>query len=304
MNKLLPSPADITKIDLNNAKQMFDLLDCSENTKADYKARVGDFIKHLSADGLTKKSLLDYKKSLANNNKISVATKNKQLITAKRLLQIMFNAGIIPFDASKDITGRGIKGFHQSTKHKKRGLKSDEVFKICEYMQDSQDYRLKAILSLLIYQGLRRIEIVRLDVNDFNANNLTLMIKGKGKDDKEPIRLHQQTATAISQYLKSTQLKTGALFVSQSNNQAGSRLTEVSLYRLVKGLLNKLKIANSTHGFRHRFITDLIDKGFTLMQVKKVSRHSNIEMLNTYYDEVKDIEIVDEMLGSVDYQLV
>ena len=304
MNKLLPSPADITKIDLNNAKQMFDLLDCSDNTKADYKARVGDFIKHLSADGLTKKSLLDYKKSLANNNKISVATKNKQLMTAKRFLQIMFNAGIIPFDASKDITGRGVKGFQQSAKHKRYGLKSDEVIAICKHLQDSQDFRLKAILSLLIYQGLRRVEIVRLDVSDFNVGDLSLKVRGKGKDDKEPIRLHKQTATAIRQYLKSSGLKTGAMFVSQSNNQSGSRLTEVSLYRLVKSLLDELGIVNSLHGFRHRFITDLIDTGAGLMQVKKMSRHRGIDMLQVYYDESQDISDADKLLNSLSYQLV
>ena len=105
-------------------------------------------------------------------------------MTAKRLLQIMFNAGIIPFDASKDITGRGIKGFNQSQKHKKFGLKSDEVFKICEHMQGSSDLRLKAILSLLIYQGLRLVELTRIDVEDFDSNNLILLIKVKVKTIK------------------------------------------------------------------------------------------------------------------------
>lgn len=293
------------EIDINNAKNMFDLIDCSQATKSDYKARIGGFISYLeNTGGLTKKSLIDYKDELANNHHISVSSKNKALITAKRFLQICFNAELIDFDACKDIAGREIRGFSQSQKHKKHGLTSDEVEKICEYMQGSSDLRLKAILSLLIYQGLRRVEIIRLDVSDFDALNLSLMVRGKGSDDKEPIRLHQQTATAISQYLKFYKLKTGAIFTSKSNNSDGERLTGRSLYRLVKSLLKELNIDKDIHSFRHFFVTQLIDNGFEIMQTMKLSRHKSLPMMQVYYDESQSLEFTDEMLNSLRYKLV
>ena len=311
----LPSKLQITYatfglMDLHNARALFDLLDCSQATKSDYKARVKQVIEYLKEHELTddkkltKNCLINYKKSLAYNNKISVATKNKQLMTAKRFLQILYNASLIPFDATTDITGRQIKGFSQSKKHKKYGLKTSEVEAICQYLQSSSDTRLKAILSLLIYQGMRLIEISRLDIEDFDVKHMSLRVLGKGKDDKEAIRLHKQTTIALTDYIKASQLKTGAMFVSQSNNSAGKRLSKKSIYNLVKGLLNELNIDNACHGFRHHFITALIDNGFELMRVIKLSRHTSIDMMQVYYDEVNDIERADELLNSLDYQLV
>ncbi|MCY4129025.1 MAG: hypothetical protein OXG15_07260, partial [Gammaproteobacteria bacterium] len=164
---------DMFGIDLHNARAVFNLLDCSQATKTDYKNRIKPVIEYIKEHGLTehglsKNVLIDYKQTLADNNKISVATKNKQFMTAKRFLQILYNAGVTNVDATTDITGRGIKGFSQSKKHKKYGLKTSEVEAICQYLQSSSDTRLKAILSLLIYQGMRLIEISRLDVSDFD----------------------------------------------------------------------------------------------------------------------------------------
>ena len=93
--------------------------------------------------------------------------------------------------------------------------------------------------------------------------------------------------------------------MSQSRNaSAGQRLSKTSIYMLVKALLNQLDIKNSTHGFRHRFITDLIDTNANLMAVKKLSRHSNLNMLNVYYDENQDIADADSLLSNLKYKLV
>jgi len=50
--------------------------------------------------------------------------------------------------------------------------------------------RLKAILSLLALQGLREIEIIRLDVKDIDYPSRVAHVRGKGHDDKEPVSLH------------------------------------------------------------------------------------------------------------------
>jgi len=61
--------------------------------------------------------------------------------------------------------------------------------------------RLKAILSLLIFQGLRQIEITRLNVSDIDLKNKTANILGKGRDDKELVHLHSIAVKVLKEYL-------------------------------------------------------------------------------------------------------
>ncbi len=283
---------DFKNITLDQAKKTFDLLPISNTTRNDYKNRIGDFIDFINANGLNFNTLLDYRDYLDSLTSYSISTKNKYFTTAKRYSGILYTAGVIPKDISKDISGAEIKGFKQNKKHKKDGVTSKEIQLLAEYFKsldpnDLKTHRLKAIFSLLIYQGLRQVEIIRLDVTDIDLRLNKAMIKGKGKDDKEPIALHPYTTQAIEQYLKAYNKKSGALFTSESNNRTGERLTTRSIRKIVKNTLDLLGIVNTTHGFRHYFTTNLIKnyKG-DLLTVAHYTRHKSLEMLQVYNDQL------------------
>jgi integrase/recombinase XerC len=80
------------------------------------------------------------------------------------------------------------------------------------------------MLALFMYQGLRQIEVVRLDVTDIDLKNGKAFIHGKGRDDKEPIALHPYTTQALADYLQASNKKSGALFTSTSNNSYNQRI--------------------------------------------------------------------------------
>ncbi len=270
----------------DQAEQLFDLLDVSEGTRDDYKYRVGSFLQFVK-ENKPSDSYLSYKRYLADRNDLSVASKNKYLITAKVFLKELNRRGII----AQDIT-QNIKGFKQNKKHKRDGLNDNEITKLADYIKKleitPQNARLKAVLSLLALQGLRQIEIIRLDVKDLDLVGKTAFIQGKGQDDKEPIDLHPETVKALKLYIKLNKIKDGALFTSQSNNGKRQRLTTRSLRRIVKLTLSGLDIEKSTHGFRHYFTTKLIKtyKG-DLLEVAQYTRHRGLEMLQVYNDSVK-----------------
>jgi integrase len=157
-----------------------------------------------------------------------------------------------------------------------------------ELPETQQSTRLKAVISLLALQGLRQIEITRLDVRDVDFVSKTAFVKGKGQDDKEPISLHPETIKHLREYLKINQIKDGALFTSQSNNHKNKRLTTRALRQLVKETLNDLGIEKTIHGFRHFFTTTLIKtyKG-DLLEVAQYTRHKSLEMLQVYNDNIK-----------------
>lgn len=272
---------------LEKAKQAFDLLDVSEATRSDYKQRIGLFLDFIRERGFTRNSFLDFKRALAERTDISVATKNKYLATARIFLKEANRLGELPADITQNI-----KTFSQSKKHKRDGLNDAEIKKLTDAMRGLEDTptntRLKAILSLLAFQGLRQVEVIRLDVKDIDFVSKTALIQGKGRDDKEPIHLHPETIKALREYLKTNKKASGALFTSQSNNSKDQRLTTRAIRGLVKETLTALGIDKTTHGFRHYFTTTLIKtyKG-DLLEVAQYTRHKSLEMLQVYNDNIK-----------------
>lgn len=267
-------------------KQVFDVLDVSENTRKEYSVRIKYFIQYTKVHGINYNTYLEYKRFLGSVDTFSIATKNKYLIAAKVFLDGLYRLQVIPIKVTDNI-----RGFSQSKLHKKDGLNDEAITKIQNYCSTLEptliNLRLKSILSLLIFQGLRQIEITRLNVTDIDLKNKAAYIIGKGKDDKELIHLHPTTVKVLKTYINKYRFREGALFRSESNNSHGSRLTTKSIREIIKQVLITLEIDGSTHGFRHFFITKLIKsyKG-ELLTVSKYSRHSNIQMLEVYNDEV------------------
>lgn len=269
------------------ADKVFDLLDVREETRTDYKYRIGLFLDYMTQNGFNHNSFLQFKRYLADRTDIGIATKNKYLITAKVFLRELNRQGIIPVDVTQNI-----KVFAQSKKHKKDGVTEDEMRLLTDAIRalpvTPQNLRLKAILSLLALQGLREIEIIRLDVKDIDFASRIAHVLGKGYDDKEPVSLHPESIKALKAYMKVSKVAHGALFTSNSNNSINKRLTTRGLRAIVKGTLGTLSIDKNVHGFRHYYTTKLIKtyKG-DLLEVARYTRHNGLEMLQVYNDAVK-----------------
>src|SRR5690606_23171636 len=176
-------------------------------------------------------------------------------------------------------------GFNHNTllefKRYLQGLDFSLIQSYCKALTlTSENLRLKAIISLLLFQWLRQIEVSRLDIKDIDLNNKCAFIRGKGRDDKELIWLHPFTVKSLKDYLKNVRIYEGALFRSKSNFCKNHRLTTKSIRAIIKALLDDLGIDGSTHGFRHFFTTKLIKsyKG-ELLTVSKYTRHRSIQML-------------------------
>ncbi len=269
------------------SESLFQNLDIKQATKEDYLYRIPKFLKFLKEIGYHNDIYLEYKRYLEKDNTLGTSSKNKYLITAKIFLKELNRKGYI----NSDIT-QNIKGFKCSNKHKKQGVNDTEMKMILDYIQGleatKENIRLRMIISFLALQGLRQIEVVRLDVDDIDLANNTALIKGKGSDDKEIIYLQSEVVKAIDDYLKVYCIKSGCLLPSTSNRNKGSRMSTRAFRGIVKNLLDNLEIQKSTHSFRHYFTTKLIDsyKG-DLMQVRKYTRHKGLDMLQVYNDNIE-----------------
>lgn len=273
-------------IDRPNALKVLELLDVKEKTIQDYQYYLPAFLDFIEKNGGDRTSYLAYKRHLKKRNDLSIASKNHFLIVARIWLREMYKLGRI----SVDIT-LNVKPFQESSKHKRFGLNEEEVLKIKDFLEElelsANSSRLKAIFSLLILQGLREIEIQRLNVEDLDLPNQNAWILGKGKDEKERIKLLPRTIQFLKDYLKKNKVSSGALFVSKSGRNKNERLTTRSIRRVADKVFQELGIDKSGHSARHYFITRLIKEyEGNLLQVAKYSRHNSINTLQIYFDEI------------------
>lgn len=266
----------------NVTENIFDGLDVSESTRLEYMARIGLFLSHVQALGFNQKSYLSYKRYLERRSDYAVSTKNKYLITARVFLRELVRRGMLPIDVTANI-----KLFRQSKRHRKQGLTDSEVkllgVKIQSLPDTPRNSRLRAMFSLLAYQGLRQIEIIRLDVEDINLEKKTALILGKGDDDKELIYLTPATVRALRDYIKTCQ-PIGSLFSSMGNRKR-ERLSTRTIKREIGEIFSQLGYEKTVHGLRHFYITELL-KNMDMRDVRKFSRHRSMEMLIVYDDEV------------------
>jgi integrase/recombinase XerC len=161
-----------------------------------------------------------------------------------------------------------------------------------------------AILSLLWANALRRAEVCKCNVSDFDFELKSLRIFGKGRGNQsETIFLGESTRDAISLYLG---MRSGfdvsaqpngygddPLFVAHKAGYEGRRLSTNSIYNIVhnRGELAGISKKLSPHRIRHSAITTALDvTGGDVRRVQKLSRHSNLNTLMIYDDNRRNAQ--------------
>lgn len=268
----------------DRANYFFDFLDVGMHTKREYKYRIGLFLDFISAEGFDRNSFLDFKKWLAEREDFSVATKNKYLATARIFLKELYRLGAIPIEITVNV-----RSFNQSSKHKREGLNHAEIERLATKIHNlpntERNTRLKALFCLLVFQGLRQVEVVRLDVGDLDLVAKKAFVQGKGMDDKEAIHLLPETVKSLKAYMHVNKVSSGVLFKSLGNRK-GARISTMTIKRELKSVFQESAVEKTVHGLRHYYITTLLEK-FDVRDVRKFSRHKSLEMLIVYDDEIE-----------------
>ncbi len=147
-----------------------------------------------------------------------------------------------------------------------------------------------AILRLLWENALRRNEVISCNRGDFDPDQRTLAILGKGKgSQKSLVSLSIGLTESIQDYLSHVEtLKSDEpLFISLSDQRYGRRLSGATLYKLVRQTTVTAGIQKimSPHRIRHSAITAALDAtNGNVRKVQKLSRHKKIDTLMLYDD--------------------
>lgn len=277
----------------------------SANTRAAYERDLRDFFgvvanspspspqlvaEFLSLDRFAAVSLvLKYKAYLLQKG-LRPATINRRLSAIKSLVKFARKVGKCAYGL-EDIDGEKNQSYRDTT-----GVSIDvfkRVLKQCDRstLKGVRDY---AILHLFWSNALRRNELSLLDVKDFQPNDKTLAIVGKGQAQKQIITISEASTQAILAWLnaRKTTDPDAPLFVAVSHNKRGHRLTGEALRQLVEGYCLKVGVTKkmSPHRIRHSSITHALDETGDVRKVQKLSRHKKIETVMIYDDNRANVQ--------------
>jgi len=164
------------------------------------------------------------------------------------------------------------------------------VRRLLQILSDSyhkHDQRSSVLVDLAYCCGLRRCELVRLNVQDVNPMDATVRVRGKyGKERLVPVG--KKTMRALLHYLyqvRPTFLRSGstnALFVSWTNG--GRRISKECITRIFLRLRRKGRISQSltSHALRHAFATHLLRNGAPVQDVSEMLGHASLQTTQLY----------------------
>lgn len=256
------------------------------NTKRDYKAEIELFYRNVEkrAVEVTLHDLIAYKEGLEDRN-LKPATIAKKLTVLRRLFYFLYEQGVIPINPAS-----GLKLPKVSNETTREILSLAECNQLIGSIESetTRGKRDKAIIALLLINGLRVCEITLANVGDLVQTDGCLVLKVRGKGGKNiDTRIRDDVDAAIKSYLETrgTLQETDPLFVG-TTHRAKERIARRSIQHMVKIRLKGLGIDHphvSTHSLRHSSITHLINGGATLIAAQDFARHSNPATTQRYF---------------------
>ena len=162
----------------------------------------------------------------------------------------------------------------------KDSLTENQRSRLLKLAKSSHD---RAIFSLMAWNGLRTIEVLRLSVGDVKTSQGKIAIWGKGKSEKSKdiIKLSSVTKKELLPYLKNKKTKKGKLF-----NEINRRELDV----LVNSYLKKLRVPGklSPHSLRHTTGQLMYERKTPLEYIQKTLRHADIRTSMIYSQKAID----------------
>ncbi len=248
--------------------------------------------------------VLKFRRYLVTERNLKPASVARKVNAIKALAKYAYDVGCCQWKLDVEALQAGrVEKYRDTT-----GVSVTDIQKILSYpdrdtLIGKRDY---AMLQLLWGNGLRRAEVVSLDLEDVELGDQSLWVMGKGKDEKERVRLNSVTIMALREWMiprVKYPSSTDALFISLDNVNRGKRLTAQSLYNLVSRTAEAVGIEKkmSPHRVRHSAITTVLNlNGGNIRKAQDFSRHADPKTLIIYDDNLNKAQgDMSDLLGDL-----
>ncbi len=222
---------------------------------------------------------------IALTERYKAATVNKMLSALRGVLKQTWRLGLMDADAYR--RAADVENVRASRLLSGRALAGEEIAKLfatCTADASPKGARDAALLAVLYGCGLRRGELAGLDVEDFDADDCSIMVHGK-RNKQRTVYLSGNGCRHVQAWLEHSGDAPGPLFcpVDQTGEIRISRLRGESVAYIVKRLQQAAGVEHfSPHDVRRTTITDLLDANVDVLTVQKVAGHADVTTTARY----------------------
>lgn len=216
---------------------------------------------------------------------LAPATVNATLAALRGVAEAAYNLELIDADTWQRI--RQVKAVRGERLPAGRALSAGELAALmgaCANDAGNAGVRDAAIIALLYGAGLRRAEVVALDVSDYNPETGQLRVLGKG--DKERLMpITNGAADAMADWLTVRGEEPGPLFcrINKGGRVSQRGMSGQALYAMLRKRGAEAGVRPFTpHDLRHTFIGDLLDAGADIVTVQRLAGHANVQTTARY----------------------
>lgn len=264
----------------------------SDDTKTSYFSAIDlylDWCKKLNLNPfkVTEQQMLYYR-SVLINNKYKASTIKFRLTAIRRFYYVAIKYKMIETNPAMDVHAQRDPDAYIPVL---QFLTADQLNKLIDSIDINDDnnekaLRNKVMIYLMAVEGLRTVEIHRMNTQDINNELGAIYIRGKGHND-----MIYPTATTMKLLSKYINIRTyqpvypTPVFTSTSNRSSGKRLSRQRIRSNISEILDAVQLKNpgkACHMLRHTCGTLLYSETKDLQVVKQVLRHRNIEITSRY----------------------
>ncbi len=221
---------------------------------------------------------------IALTERYKPATVNKMLSALRGVLKQTWRLGLVDADAYR--RAADVENVRNSNLLSGRALASEEIAKLfaaCT-VDTPKGARDAALLAVLYGCGLRRGELARLDVDDFDTDDCSIVVQGKGGKQRT-VYLTEGGCRYVEVWLEHRGDAAGPLFcpVNQKGGVRITRLRGESVAYIIKRLRQQAKVDHfSAHDLRRSTVTHMLDAGVDVLTVQKLAGHADIQTTARY----------------------
>lgn len=295
----------ITMDTLNEILKGYTILRESDEEKSDLKKRISYYLGAKRIDGLSPRTLANYKYTLDMfservNKSVSKITaddirgyisylsearglRETSLQTHISVLRAFFSWLLMEERIKKNPMLK-IRSLKLDKKNARQALSVEEL----ERLRDAcKGYREKALVEFLVSTGCRLSEVAQLSVADLDFNNRSVTVTGKGNKDR-PVYFSIRARLMLQEYIKERKGGEG-LFVSSKTPYLP--LKPRAIQRIIHGLSVRAGLDARVHPhlLRHTFATHALNSGMDVTAIQQLLGHENISTTQIYAAMNEDV---------------
>lgn len=245
----------------------------------EFKLFLTQFTDTIDLDEVDHQDIRDWMVHLSEIKKNSSRTINRKVSVLKSYYKFLLQINHIEKSPVKKIK------FINTSRKIPLPFTKDEMNQALEptyFQNDSHGVLKRTIIALLYFTGIRRNELVSIQLENLHLDSKYVKVFGKRSKERF-VPLIDQAVDMLQQYVdwrKEIDSLSSHLFIKEN----GQKISESFVYRAVTDYFSLVstKQNRSPHLIRHSFASHLLDEGADLNAIKDLMGHQSVSSTEAY----------------------